>query len=112
LEVADNGLGIEPADLKRIFEPFFTTKGPGSSGLGLSIAYNSIDQMERVLSVKSSSGVGTNFTVRFPVSYDEATGVTDSKKITPNISNLHVFLADDEPFDSGHDSHVLGVVRA
>ena len=101
LEVADNGPGIESADLKRIFEPFFTTKGPASSGLGLSIAYNLINQMEGVLSVKSSPGVGTTFTVRFPASSDEDSGIPDSKEKTPNIRNLHVLVVDDEPLVAG-----------
>lgn len=101
LEVADNGPGIESADLKRIFESFFTTKGPASSGLGLSIAYNLINQMEGVLSVKSSPGVGTTFTVGFPASSDEDSGIPDSKEKTPNIRNLHVLVVDDEPLVAG-----------
>ena len=38
---ADNGVGINDADVKRVFDPFFTTKmGCGGCGLGLYIVYN------------------------------------------------------------------------
>lgn len=104
LEVADNGPGIEPADLKRIFEPFFTTKGPASSGLGLSIAYNLINQMEGVLSVKSSPGGGTTFTARFPALSDESSAGTASEEKAANILNLQVLVVDDDPL-------VVGMLR-
>lgn len=40
--IEDNGTGIASQNLEKIFQPFFTTKptGEGSTGLGLSIAYD------------------------------------------------------------------------
>ena len=101
LDVADNGAGIDPADLKRIFEPFFTTKGPASSGLGLSIAYNLVNQMEGVLTVQSKQGVGTTFTARFPTQSAEVATSSGNEHKIPNIRNLDVLVVDDEPLVAG-----------
>jgi signal transduction histidine kinase len=66
IEVIDNGSGIEPAQLLRIFDPFFTTKQKGT-GLGLAIARQIIEELEGQLSVESTVGVGTRFTVALPL---------------------------------------------
>jgi two-component system NtrC family sensor kinase len=68
LEVADNGPGIPRDRLGRIFTPFFTTKGPGEGlGLGLSIAYQVINQAGGSISTESLEGLGSTFRVRLPV---------------------------------------------
>lgn len=96
LEIADNGAGIEPADLSRIFEPFFTTKGPASSGLGLSIAYNLVTQMKGSLSVESALGEGTTFTLRLPSAAAEAATSADSGHSDEEKPKLEVMVIDDE----------------
>ena len=69
MEVEDNGQGIPEANMARIFEPFFTTKPVGKgTGLGLSICYGIIDKSGGTISVDSTPGQGTTFTVRLPVS--------------------------------------------
>jgi len=67
--IADNGPGIPEAVRKRIFEPFYTTKPTGSgTGLGLSIAYFIITENHSgKLTVDSSPGRGTVFTIRLPL---------------------------------------------
>lgn len=70
--VADSGVGIRPADLKRIFEPFFTTKsapdesGLGGTGLGLPMCREIIEAHRGRLRVESRPGRGTTFTLRLP----------------------------------------------
>jgi signal transduction histidine kinase len=72
LRVSDNGIGIPPANLGKIFEPFFTTKteqsdGLGGSGLGLSICYEIMQSMNGKISVESTPGHGTSFSLDLPV---------------------------------------------
>jgi signal transduction histidine kinase len=73
LSVADSGVGIAPADLRRIFEPFFTTKtgpddtGLGGTGLGLSVCRDIVEAHKGRLRAESRIGQGTTFTLRLPV---------------------------------------------
>jgi len=71
ISIADNGMGIPKNVRNRIFEPFFTTKKVGKgTGLGLSITYGIIQDYEGTISVESTENMGTEFTIRFPVSAD------------------------------------------
>jgi len=66
--VADTGVGIPEDDLSRIFEPFFTTKPAGEgTGLGLAVAKRIADFHSGRIDVESRVGVGTTFTIGFPV---------------------------------------------
>lgn len=64
ISVKDNGTGIEPEALEKIFIPFFTTKKNGS-GIGLSLSRQIMRQHNGTLTVKSTLGVGTEFSLRF-----------------------------------------------
>ncbi len=70
LTVRDDGMGITPEDVSRIFEPFYTTKGRGKgTGLGLSICRELASALGGRITVASSPGRGSTFTVTLP---DEA----------------------------------------
>ncbi len=65
--VTDTGKGIKEEHLAKIFDPFFTTREVGKgSGLGLSIIHGIIEQHGGTISVNSSPGRGTTFTVSLP----------------------------------------------
>ena len=65
--VADTGCGISKMHLDKIFEPFFTTKPVGKgTGLGLSVSYGIVQQHGGALTVESTEGKGTTFTVVLP----------------------------------------------
>ncbi len=67
LEYQDNGVGVEPALIKRIFDPFFTTRrGEGGSGLGLHIVYNRVTQLLGGTIVAENRD-GLHFVVRWPI---------------------------------------------
>ncbi|MFZ5967107.1 MAG: PAS domain S-box protein [Bacillota bacterium] len=65
-DIEDNGIGIPEENLNKIFNPFYTTKPVGQgTGLGLSISYDIIvNKHGGELSVKSTPGKGTVFTIR------------------------------------------------
>lgn len=68
VEIADNGKGIPPEIMSKIFDPFFTTKAVGKgTGLGLSISYKIIEQHGGSISVDSTVGTGTRFTIVLPL---------------------------------------------
>lgn len=68
IKVFDEGTGIPSDKLQKVFEPFFTTKRVGEgTGLGLSTAYGIIKQTGGYIFVDSTEGVGTCFTLYFPV---------------------------------------------
>ncbi|MBN2373601.1 PAS domain-containing protein [bacterium] len=63
----DSGTGIDEENLDKIFEPFFTTKqADKGTGLGLSIAYGIIEDHKGFISVTSTKGKGTTFTIDLP----------------------------------------------
>lgn len=64
LRVSDNGTGIEPDVLERIFVPFFTTKSSGS-GIGLTISRQIMHQHNGTITVSSTVGEGSTFTLLF-----------------------------------------------
>lgn len=75
LVVADDGRGIDPADLARVFDPFFTTRsGSGGHGLGLSMVYGFARQSGGHVAVESEPGRGARFTLWLPRAVDAASG--------------------------------------
>jgi two-component system NtrC family sensor kinase len=68
IQVRDTGRGIPAEHLAEIFEPFYTTKeGENGVGLGLSVVYGIVNRHHGTVTVESTEGVGTVFTVRLPV---------------------------------------------
>jgi signal transduction histidine kinase len=70
--VTDTGIGIPAAELSRVFERFYrgSSKVYGSTpgtGLGLSIVERIVKDHSGTAEVESEEGVGTTFTLRFPL---------------------------------------------
>ena len=81
LAVSDDGSGISSGDLERIFEPFYTKKvmGRSGTGLGLAVVWNSMQDHDGYINVKSSER-GTVFELYFPLTREE---VADRKDEVP-----------------------------
>jgi signal transduction histidine kinase len=69
IEIEDNGPGMDDKATRRVFEPFFTTKPVGvGTGLGLSVSYFIVTEHHGgSITVSSTPGAGTCFTIRLPV---------------------------------------------
>jgi two-component system, NtrC family, sensor kinase len=67
LTVRDHGPGMSPEVLARVFEPFFTTKPVGeSTGLGLSVTHDIIDEHGGWIEADSAPGRGSRFAMFLP----------------------------------------------
>jgi signal transduction histidine kinase len=69
IQVADNGIGIEPEYHEKIFQVFQRLHSrdeyPGT-GLGLAIVVKAARALEGDVSVESAAGRGSTFSVRLP----------------------------------------------
>lgn len=74
LTVEDNGKGIPETDLGSLFDPFFTTRrGEQRMGLGLFIVHQYVtDVLGAQLSVTSTLGKGTRFSILMPLDVSDA----------------------------------------
>jgi signal transduction histidine kinase len=66
IEIADSGCGIPVDRLESIFDDFVTTKRRGL-GLGLAISKKVVEQLGGTIAVTSQVGVGSTFTLQFPL---------------------------------------------
>lgn len=71
--ISDSGIGIPKEDLPFIFERFYRVeksraRSSGGTGLGLAIVKNLIDDhLKGEISVSSTQGIGTTFTIKLPI---------------------------------------------
>jgi PAS domain S-box-containing protein len=66
ISVTDTGEGIQEAVLPKIFSPLFTTKAQGM-GFGLAICKRIVEAHEGTITVKTTKGKGTTFTIILPI---------------------------------------------
>jgi two-component system, cell cycle sensor histidine kinase and response regulator CckA len=73
IAVSDTGTGISKADLAKIFEPFYTKKKMGRSGtgLGMTVVWGTVKDLNGYIDIKSEEGIGTTFTLFFPANKKE-----------------------------------------
>lgn len=68
ISITDNGCGMSDSTRNKIFDPFFTTKDVGEgTGLGMSIAYNTIKKHNGQIFIQTELDKGTEFLIKIPV---------------------------------------------
>lgn len=76
VSISDTGVGVPREKLQLLGTPFFTTKDEGT-GMGLTQVFSTIYQHGGTIEVKSTEGIGTTFTIQFPIEMIEQIGVMD-----------------------------------
>jgi two-component system sensor histidine kinase/response regulator len=104
-QVSDNGIGINPEQIDRLFQAFeqadgTTTRKYGGTGLGLTISRRLAELMDGSLSVRSSPGHGSTFTLHLPlVETDQP--VVSGRRIacaeSHRLAGLRILAAEDNP---------------
>ena len=90
--VSDTGAGMSPETKAKIFDPFFTTKSTGH-GLGLAAVLGIVKSHKGALSIDSTLGVGTTFSVWLPLvasTPDLEVAAPTTKKVIPEGTRILV----------------------
>jgi PAS domain S-box-containing protein len=95
ISITDTGVGIPLEIIDKIFDPYFTTKQEGS-GLGLAICHSIINKHNGYLTVASTPGTGTTFTIYLPAIFSEEHGNVRTQKKIPTGRAARVMVMDDE----------------
>ena len=111
-DVQDTGIGIDKEYLTKIFDAFTqedqtATNQYGGTGLGLTITKNIVELMNGTISVESTKGVGSTFTIQITLQRSE-------KKELPAIglspAAYRVLIIDDDPVSCEHAKLVMDEV--
>ncbi|MDH4033766.1 MAG: ATP-binding protein, partial [candidate division Zixibacteria bacterium] len=65
IKIIDTGIGIRKENLSKVFDRYYTSKETGT-GLGLAVVERIISAHNGTLSVASTDGDGSTFTLYFP----------------------------------------------
>ena len=84
IEIADGGIGIDPAEIPHLFEPFWRGQAARASnlpgnGLGLCLVNRIVRAHGGKITVASQPGVGSTFTLYLPCVQAEAAAVIEQK---------------------------------
>lgn len=101
ISVSDSGVGIKPDCLDKIFDPFYSTKEVGKgSGLGLAGVYNLTQTYGGVVSVVSTVGHGSTFTLYLPSANKHSKPEVIPKQYSQPATKRLLLAEDDETIAS------------
>jgi PAS domain S-box-containing protein len=103
--VVDTGIGIDPVEVKKIFNPFVqannSRKLQEGTGLGLPISKQFASLLEGELTVSSTVGQGSIFSLQIPLvlAAGQTLNTTTQKilKLSPQSAPLRILIAEDQP---------------
>jgi CheY-like chemotaxis protein len=96
IKVTDTGRGIAPQNLRTIFEPYFTTKPVGEgTGMGLAVVHGIVENYGGQITVDSTIGKGTCFTIYLPITKKRKVYRRSEKDDLP-LGNETILFVDDE----------------
>lgn len=95
IRIHDSGIGIPQNMLEKIFDPYFSTKAKGS-GLGLAITQSIVNKHNGHISVESSPGEGSTFTIFLPASEQVTMQQRELAEEIPPSSQAKILIMDDE----------------
>ena len=115
--IADTGTGIEPEHLSKIFDRFYqvdmsSTRAYEGSGIGLSLTKELVELHHGTISVTSTAGKGSTFTVKLPLGDShlkrEEVESADVEITIPKSNGVdHI----DQPEDNNIENTILGLPR-
>ncbi len=96
ITIQDTGIGIAPEVIDRIFDPYFSGKEDGN-GLGLAICHSIINKHGGYITVKSTLGAGTTFTLYLPASESDEPAENTLEKVEETMPvSAKILVMDDE----------------
>jgi signal transduction histidine kinase/ActR/RegA family two-component response regulator len=101
IAVTDTGIGMTGEQLDRLFSPFqqaeaSTTRRYGGTGLGLSIVDGLVERMGGRVTVRSTPGTGTTFTVTLPLPAAPAAAPAAAPEAARrDLAGVRVLVAED-----------------
>ena len=112
MQVEDTGIGIAAQHLERIFDPFAqadasTTRQFGGTGLGTTLSRQLVERMGGSISVRSTLGVGTTFTVCVPLPVGHATAAVATVSHAVQLPPLRMLVVGDVPANLQVLRHIL-----
>ena len=96
LFVSDTGIGMDEETQRRVFEPLFTTKFDTGSGLGLYSVHTSVSNWGGDITVNSTLGNGTTFTLRLPRWRETRAVQDDDKEEGTTTAPVKMLLVEDD----------------
>ena len=113
IKVSDTGCGIPPAEINRVFDRFFKTDNvnPEGSGIGLALTKVFVEMHSGSISVDSTEGAGTEFTVVIPVTHvDAAAASVPAVNIIPEEDAAELASLDVDNAEVKPDAEVVLVI--